>query len=93
MQTSLNLNEASGMDFPSGSPINTDVFSTKNKQLAEYLLKGGRVTMFDALRLFGIGTPHSRLAEIRKIFKQHGITLNDKFVKVNGTICKEYWCG
>lgn len=77
------------LTFPTGSPINVDSLSRQNRKLYEALLSGGKLTMLDAVKM-GIGTPHSRFADIAKVLAQHGQTLYSRYVRIDGINYKEY---
>lgn len=38
-----------------------------------------------------VGTAHSRMADIRKYLAERNIDLQDRFIKIDGVSCKEYW--
>lgn len=74
------------------SPINVDKLNAQNMALAKYLLAGNSINMTETnkLKMLGIGTLHSRIAEIRKFFKEYGIELLGPRVNIGGVICCDY---
>lgn len=78
--------------IPTKSPINVDKLSSQNKTLAKYLLAGNSINMTEAgkLKMLSIGVLHSRIADVRKFFKNYGIEIEGPRITVNGVICCNY---
>ena len=78
-----------------GSKINQDRLVKQNLKTLNLLLAGGRVNMTNAYEA-GIGTPHSRFADVRTWLSEHGAILYDAMTMVTNRAgekisCKEYW--
>lgn len=67
----------------SESPINNERLCKQSTKLLELLCKNppSQVSYYDAYSN-GIGTPHSRFAEVRKYLKNKGIVLHDRYDSV-----------
>lgn len=65
----------------SESPINNERLSKQANKLLELLCNNKKdkgISYYDAYSI-GVGTPHSRFAEVRKYLKDRSIVLHDKF--------------
>ena len=77
------------------SPINKANIIGQNTKLLNALIKRKSLHMVQMVQM-GIGTPHSRIAEVRLSLMEKGITLHDEFIRVPNLIgleiqCKRYW--
>lgn len=78
-----------------GSKINRERLIKQNLKALNLILAGGRVNMTHAYDV-GIGTPHSRFADVRLWLSQHGVILQDAMTVITNLAgekisCKEYW--
>lgn len=76
--------------FPSESPINTERLSRQNKIVADHLLSGKSINVVTAIREYSIYHLHSRIADCRREFRNHRITIYSKSVTIEEMQCKEY---
>ena len=88
------MNQQIEINFETKSPINIDKLNGQNKIVWSIIQRGEKVSCFHN-EVFGKMVFHSRIADIRKVLKEHGIKLQSCFKEFNFngiiTHAKEYW--
>lgn len=88
-------NAVNSAEVKTGSKINRDRLVKQNLRVLKLILAGGRVNMNHAYEV-GVGTPHSRFADVRTWLSQHDVILHDAMTIITNRAgeqisCKEYW--